>query len=294
MPLRRLRLPTLVALAALPFVAAACGSGPHVSRTTVVHTTAVAKVGLRVGLVGGVGFRASGAYADRGALSRVAGDPLVLVAADAAPIAGVAAAAKAHPAGHFAIVGASARALKIANLAGLLARDDQAAHVAGLLAGLVAKSAGTTNPTVALVGPGEDKVLVDFTNGVHAVDERTVVTGYPADPRPASCKEAALAAIASGALAVISTPGPCADGVRAAALEQHVVGQSLADFEILDAAASITVRQAVHGVYSGKEDVTFGALDGAIGITRLDPLVPDAVAVQARAAAQRYADGLGR
>ena len=115
---------------------------------------------------------------------------------------------------------------------------------------------------------------------------RTVVRG------PAACKEAALAAVDEGAVAIVSSRGPCALGALAAATEQHIVGQSLADFEVRGAIASAIVRAALQGVYYGREDLNYGWRAGAVGIGRLDPLIPSGVAVQARAVAQRLAEGL--
>ena len=74
--------------------------------------------------------------------------------------------------------------------------------------------------------------------------------------------------------------------------EQHIVGQSLADFEVRGAIASAIVRAALQGVYYGREDLNYGWRAGAVGIVRLDPLIPSGVAVQARAIAQRLAEGL--
>jgi hypothetical protein len=90
----------------------------------------------------------------------------------------------------------------------------------------------------------------------------------------------------------VASPGTCALGALAAAREQYIVGESLGDFEVPGAIASATVRAALQGSYYGKEDLSYGVRAGAVGIVRLDPLVPTAVAVQARAAAQRLAEGL--
>ena len=91
---------------------------------------------LQVGLVGALGLDVAGAAAVHGTLARVAGLPLVLVSSDAAGPAAVARAARAHPASHFALVGASTKGHRAGNLVGLVLRDEQAAQLAGTRRGL--------------------------------------------------------------------------------------------------------------------------------------------------------------
>ena len=85
--------------------------------------------------------------------------------------------------------------------------------------------------------------------------------------------------------------GLCAAAAAAAAAEQNRVGESVADFELPDAAVETVIRSAVNGSYSGGEDVIFGFASGAIGVRRLDPRVPAAVAVRVRSAAQALSAG---
>ena len=88
-----------------------------------------------------------------GTLARVGGLPLVVVSADAAGPAAVANAARAHPLSHFALVGGSTKHHRVGNLVGLVLRDEQAARLAGLVAGYATADAGGTAPRVAWVGP---------------------------------------------------------------------------------------------------------------------------------------------
>ena len=289
--------PAMLLVLVLVLAAAGCGRPAHQVRTatTVARdtTSTVSSEALHVGVVGSVSFNATGAVADRGALADVADDALVLVRAGTVPDASLRLVARAHPAAHFAVIGGSARGVRLRNVAGVLLRRDQAAYLAGLVAGLVAKAGGTQHPKVALVGPDTTELLGAFKRGVHVAFAGAEPTGAPASEDPASCKEAALAAIGQGAVALVASPGRCALGALAAAGEQHIVGQSLADFEVRGALASAVVRAALQGVYYGREDLSYGVRAGAVGIVRLDPLVPTGVAVQARAVAQRLADGLG-
>lgn len=284
-----------LALLLLAAVAGA-GCGGHAAHpgTTVSRpaTSTVSSEALHIGVVGGLSFSATGAVADRGTLDEVAGDTLVLVPAGGVSDASLRLVARAHPASHFAVIGSSAHNVRLRNVAGVLLRRDQAAYLAGLVLGLVAKAGGTQHPKVALVGPAADTLLGAFKHGVRVAFAGAKATGARSSENPAACKEAALAAVSEGAVAIVSSRGPCALGALSAAAEQHIVGQSLADFEVRGAIASAIVRAALQGVYYGREDLNYGVRAGAVGIVRLDPLIPTGVAVQARAVAQRLAEGL--
>ena len=86
--------------------------------------------------------------------------------------------------------------------------------------------------------------------------------------------------------------GACAEAAIAGAHQQNRVGLRMSDFEFPDVAADAVVRDAVSGVYHGGEDLVFGASSGAVGIRRLDPRIPSALVLRARAAAQELANGL--
>jgi hypothetical protein len=288
----RLSRPALLALLAL--AGAGCG-GPTAHTTSTVQrpvTSTVSSEALHIGVVGGLSFSATGAVADPGSLDEVAADALVLVPAGAVSDASLRLVARAHPGSHFAVIGGSARGVRLRNVAGVLLRRNQATYLAGLVVGLVAKAGGTQHPKVALVGPAASTLLGAFRHGVHVAFAGAEATGAPSSEDPAACKEAALGAVDEGAVAIVSSRGPCALGALEAAAEQHIVGQSLADFEIRGAIASAIVRAALQGVYYGREDLNYGWGAGAVGIVRLDPLIPSGVAVQARAIAQRLAEGL--
>jgi basic membrane lipoprotein Med (substrate-binding protein (PBP1-ABC) superfamily) len=156
--------------------------------------------------------------------------------------------------------------------------DDQAARLAGVVAGIVAADEGVEQPRVGWAGPQQPALAAAFGRGAHAVDPRAQILHAWSMNVPAACKEAALAIVGRGAVAVLAPHGVCADAAIAGAHEQNVVGLKLDQFELLQVPAAQIVRDAVAGVYHGGEDIVFGMLSGAIGIHELDPrITPDQV-----------------
>jgi basic membrane lipoprotein Med (substrate-binding protein (PBP1-ABC) superfamily) len=216
----------------------------------------------------------------------------VVVSAATDDAATVASAADAHPQTHYALVGAPTRADRRPNMAGVVLREDQAALLAGVVAAHVAVEQGGTPRPIAWVGPQEARLATAFSRGAHDIDPAVPILRAVSDSRPAACKEAALGAIARGAVVVVAHEGPCADAAIAGAHQQNQVGLRLADFELPSVAAAQIVREAVGGVYHGGEDIVFGARSGAIGVRQLDPRISPATAIAAHAAAQDVANGL--
>jgi hypothetical protein len=169
--------------------------------------------------------------------------------------------------------------------------DGQAALLGGVVAGLVAADQGGQDARVAWVGPEERRLAGAFARGTHTiVPGATVLRAWSRD-NPASCKEAALGAVDRGAVVVMAHGGTCAQAALAGVHEQNRIGLQLSDFEFPDVAADAVVRDAVAGVYHGREDVVFGAASGAVGIRRLDPRISPDLALRARTAAQELASG---
>jgi basic membrane lipoprotein Med (substrate-binding protein (PBP1-ABC) superfamily) len=273
--------PRLVLLAAA-LLAAGCGPVHHAATTTTrVVPKAAPATGLPVGVVGDlVVAKVFGAQYDRGTLAQVADDALVLVPAG---LAGeVASIAAAHPSTHFALVGASTPDTRLKNVAGLVVADDQAARLAGIVAGVVASDEGVEQPQVAWAGPEQPALVAAFGRGVHRVDDRAQILHAWSVRVPSACKEAALAVVDRGAVAVLAPHGICADAAVAGAHEQNIVGLTLDQFESLQVPAAQVVRDAVAGIYHGGEDVVFGARSGAIGIGSLDPRITPEQAIRAR------------
>jgi basic membrane lipoprotein Med (substrate-binding protein (PBP1-ABC) superfamily) len=218
--------------------------------------------------------------------------PLVLVSAQAADLAAVVATAATYPTSHYAYVGGSTKAHRRPNLVGIVLDDAQAAQLGGVVAGLVAAEQGGMNARVAWVGPQEGALAAAFARGAQNVQPGTTVLRAWSQAVPASCKEAALGAIARGAVVVMAHGGLCAQAAVAGAHQQNHVGLQLSDFELPSVPAGVLIGDAVAGVFRGGEDIVFGASTGAIGIRHLDPGISADVAVRARAAAQQLASGL--
>lgn len=270
---------------------AGCGGARKAAAptTTTARTTTAAAGEFRVGLVGPLTLEVAGVASEHGTLGQVADAPLVLVAAGAAGLPAVAAAARTHPSSHFALVGGSTKPDRVGNLAGLVLRDEQAARLAGIVAGYAAADVGGTAPRVAWVGPQERRLANAFAQGVHHALPGATVLDEWSRTIPGRCKEAALAGIARGAMVVAADRGLCAEAAIAAAQQQNVPGLQLSDFEFRNAVANLVVRDAAAGVYHGGEDVVFGAGSGAIGVGKLDPRISVATLMRARAAAQELA-----
>ena len=275
---------TLVALAC-----AGCGAARHTITTTTTKTVRVATprpADLRVGVVGPLRLDVQGAAPVHGTLAEVGGAPLVLVAAGAADPAAVAAAARAHPVSHFALVGGSTAGNREPNLAGLVVDGTQAALLGGIVAGLAVGDAGGVVPRIAWVGPEEIELADAFARGAQRALPGATVLREWSTPVPARCKEAALTALQRGATLLMAHGGTCADAVVAAAHEQNIPGLRLGDFERPAVAAALAARDAVAGVFRGGEDVVYGVRSGAVGIRALDPRISPAAAARAQAAAQ--------
>ena len=273
----------------LALLAAGCGSGRRVRPVT---TTSPPQTGLRIGVVGPLDVRVQGAVIEHGSLAQVAGDSLVIVLAADPAAAGVGAVAAAYPASHFALLGGSARGLHLRNVAGLVIRNDQAAQLGGVVAGLVAADEGVSKPRVAWVGPIDLGLAKAFARGVHELDASAQVLRVESPDERTACKEAALSAIARGAVAVFAARGACADAAAVGAHQQNVVALRLSDFELPQIPAAQVIRDAVNGVYHGREDIVFGLSSGAVGIAHLDRRISTTAAVHARVAAQQMAGGL--
>ena len=275
----------------LAVLAAGCGSTRHATVTTSVKAKPQ-PARLHVGIVGPLSVAVPGVATEHGTLAQVSHNALVLADASTVDVARIAAFADAHPATHVALVGASTKGFHRSNLVGLVLRDQQAARLAGVVAGFIAAEQGGTQARVAWVGPQERVLASAYAGGVHESLPTAAVLYAWSERIPARCKEAALGAIARGAAVVTAHGGLCADAVAVAAHQQNHIALSVSGFELPGIPAAILVRDALGGVYHGGEDLVFGATSGAIGIRLLDPRISMATALRARAAAQELASGL--
>lgn len=282
----------LIALAAL---AAGCGTTRPAAPTTVTTTVAKAKpapTGLRIGVAGPLELSVSGATGVPGRLETMPAYPLVVISSDAYSLDAAKAVARQYPTSHYAYVGGSIDRSRQPNLVGVVLRDEQAALLGGIVAGLVVREQGGSESRAAWVGPQENRLANAFAEGVHRVVPDAIVLHGWSKRTPARCKEAALATLQRGAVVVMAHGGLCAQAVASAAHEQNEAALALGDFEFPSVAASLVARDAVAGVFHGGEDIVFGASSGAIGVRRLDPLISADVALRARAAAQELASGV--
>ena len=271
-PRPRIAAAPLVAAAVLLLGAAGCGGDDRAAgtmdghaRTARVSTTPADAV--RVATVGDVRLRRAGL-----ARSGIDDADLVVVAPEVRDVAKL---ARDHPAAHVVLVGRSHASAPGPNVTGLLFREDEAAYLAGTVAGLVTAEEGARDPAVAWVGTrARAGAARAFRRGVRAAaggGVRVIQRWAPSDP--ARCKESALEAILRGATVVFAGGGPCASGALAAASDQNAVGLELADFERPAVAVSELADEARRGLFHRGEDVVFGAASGAVGVGRLDPRV---------------------
>lgn len=270
-------------------VASGCGGAKHDTATAPPKQTTTAPSGFRIGVVGSLTIDVPGVVPRHEPLTRIADDPLVVVDSHAASPASVAAVARAHPAIHFALVGASVKGQHAPNLAGLVLKEDDAAYLAGVTAGLAAAETGAS-ARVAWVGPEERALAVAFGRGVHAAAPSVAVLHQWSRSVPARCKEAALTGLGRSAVVVMAHRGLCAAAAASAAHEQNVPALALGNFMFPAVAAGLVAREALSGVFHGG-DVVFGPRTGAIGVGRLDPRVSPTAVAGARAAAQDLASG---
>lgn len=285
-----MRVPAALLLALL---AAGCGgSGSRDAAVTTIMTGPPPQpTGLRVGVVGDLSVRVAGAVVEHMSLRRAANETLVLVSASTPASSDLPAQAAAHPGTHYVLVGGSAAAQRLPNLAGIVLRDDQAARLGGVVAGLAALEGSERAARVAWVGPRDQALAGAFVRGVHEVAAGTTVLRAWSPDRPGSCKESALGAIARGATVVMAPHGLCAEAVIAGAHQRNQPSLQLSDFELPSIPAALIVRDAVRGLMHGGEDIVFGAASGAIAVRNLDPLFSPTVAAAARRAAQQLASG---
>jgi basic membrane lipoprotein Med (substrate-binding protein (PBP1-ABC) superfamily) len=287
----------LIALALLCGVAATgCGSAQQTTTVNVKRASAPAPpLGLRVGVVGPLEVKpvpGASIAPGRGPLATMPAYPLVLVSAQAVDLAAVDAVAARFPTSHYAYVGGSTKGHHRPNLVGLVLNDAQAAQLGGVVAGLVAAEQGGLNARVAWVGPQEGALAAAFARGAQDVQPGTTSLRAWSGTLPASCKEAALGAIARGAVVVMAHGGLCAEAAIAGAHQQNHVGLQLSDFELPSVPAGVLIGDAVAGIFRGGEDIVFGASTGAVGVRHLDPGISPDIVVRARAAAQQLASGL--
>jgi basic membrane lipoprotein Med (substrate-binding protein (PBP1-ABC) superfamily) len=171
-------------------------------------------------------------------------------------------------------------------------KDDDAAYLAGVTAGIAAGESGDAT-RVAWVGPVERALAVAFGRGVHAAAPGVAVLHQWSRSVPARCKEAALTGLGRSAVVVMAHGGLCAAAAASAAHEQNVPALELDDFLLPSVAAGLVAREAVSGVFHSG-DVVFGPQTGAVGVRTIDPRIGPTAVAGARSAAQDLASGVAQ
>jgi basic membrane protein A len=224
--------------------------------------------------------------------------------------------AKKYPNVNFAIIDYAWEDLKDKpeNVVGLIFKEEQAGYLVGYLAGLVEKQQGMQRlepgSVVSSVGgqqiPPVDGYIVGFQAGAKAADKGiTTLNQYSNDfVDQSKCKEIALQQIARGADIVFQVAGGCGLGALDAAKERGVWGigvdadQAYLGPHILtsalkkvDVAVFDTAKQVDDGEFEGGKSVVFDVANGGIGIGKISPQVPKAIAAEVKQVEQQVASG---
>ena len=135
------------------------------------------------------------------------------------------------------------------------------------------RSEGGREARIAWVGPQELRSPTAFTARRHGTSNpgTIVLRAWSSDLPP--CKEAALGAIARGAVVVMAHGGIAPMRRLPARTSRTSVGASALGLRAAGVPSGPVVRDAVAGVYRGGEDIVFGAASGAIGVRQLDPRI---------------------
>lgn len=204
--------------------------------------------------------------------------------------------AKQFPKTHFAIVDVSnADEGHLANVEGLLFKEQEAGYLAGYAAGLAAKERG--GKAVSSVGgqkqPPVDRYIAGFQAGAKAADPGIqTLNGYSQDfNAQQKCKEVALNQIQAGSVVVFQVAGGCGLGALDAAREQGVWGIGVdADqgylgsyvltsaLKRVDTAVYQAIKDAVAGHFKGGQDAVYSLAQNGVGIGKFSPKAPKGIA----------------
>jgi basic membrane protein A len=178
------------------------------------------------------------------------------------------------------------------NVQGTHFRAEEAAYLAGYLAGLMEKRRPGRDVIGSVGGykiPGVDRWILPFQAGARKADPGIVTLNTYTDNflDPAKCRTAALDQIAKGAGVVFDVAGACGLGALAAAKEKGVWGvgvdidQSFLGPHILTSAVlafDVGVFRAIGRLVAGKfttgGDTLYDLRNGGVGLGRISPAVP--------------------
>lgn len=328
----------LLAAAAIAVVAAGCGGSDDAAGTTDTQTTPSASA-LKVGLITDLGQLNDDGFNElaynglKRAERELGVDGRVLEARSAADYvpnmttlarrgydliigvgyaqgAAIATAARRFPDVRFAIVDVDQTSLegKPVNVQGLLFREEQVGYLAGTLAALTAKRAGSNQ--ISAVGgfkePPVDRFIAGYRAGATAaVPGITVKWGYSQDwDDQAKCKELALNQIAAGSTVVFQVAGGCGLGALSAAKDRKVWGigvdadQSFLGPHVLtsalkgvDNAVFLTIKSVQDGAWKGGGNAVFGLDQDGVGLGKVSPRANEEDVAATEAVREKLASG---
>jgi basic membrane protein A len=182
-----------------------------------------------------------------------------------------------------------------ANAVGVTFRAQEAAYLAGYLAGNMEKRRPGRDAVSSVGGvkaPPVDDFVGGYQAGARKADPRVVTLHayVQSFTEPARCEKAALAQIAKGSGVVFPVAGYCGLGALEAAREKGVWGigvdgdQSKLGPHILtsvlknvDVAVYETIRRARQGSLGGGRTIVFGLRERGVGLGKISPRVPRSV-----------------
>jgi basic membrane protein A len=224
--------------------------------------------------------------------------------------------ARRFPNVNFAIVDDSYAASGIgglANVEGLLFREEEAGYLAGYLAGLVetVTVARLKNGNImSTIGSSDETSEVGYIAGFRAgarASDPTVklLNAFASSRTPETmCHDLAASQIAAGSDIVLPVGGRCGVGALRAVSERSVWGiavdanQSYLGPYILasavkrvDQAVFLTIKAVQDRTFKGGRDVVFGIAQNAVGIAGINRLVPRSIRHKVHVVAQRLRAG---
>jgi basic membrane protein A len=218
--------------------------------------------------------------------------------------------ARQYPKVNFAIVDdsyASPGIGGLANVQGLLFKEQEAGYLAGYLAGLMQATSGPrmrAGKVVSSVGgakePSVDRYIAGFQAGVKAADPKVKLLNAYATPGAlvTRCQSLAASQIAAGSDIVFQVAGPCGIGALTEVNAKNVwaIGSD-ADQGFLgpyvlasavkrvDRVVILAIDAVADGTFKGGRDVVFGIAQNAVGVAGINALVPRPIRVKLAAVA---------
>ncbi len=194
--------------------------------------------------------------------------------------------AKAFPTTNFAIID-DAPTPALANVQGLLFKEQESGYLAGYLAALESKT-GTISTVGGQKIPPVDHYIAGYIAGAKAANPQVKELNDYSDSftDTAKCKQLALNQISQGSDVVFQVAGGCGLGALSAAKEKGVWGIGvdadqayLGDYILtsaikkVDVAVFDTIKQVVDGTFTGGGVTTFDAAKGATGLGAINSAV---------------------